>query len=122
MHAAPLVAHETLLFEFGGAQRHEPKQHVVGIAPEPHALRQSRAEAAAARAAVTFVAARQAELLDEIRVVLRQLGVVRIGTMQSARDKGLGIGLPGARRLMDEFAISSAVGTGTIVTMKKWVA
>ena len=36
--------------------------------------------------------------------------------------KGLGIGLPGARRLMDEFAIVSAIGTGTIVTMKKWVA
>ena len=36
--------------------------------------------------------------------------------------KGLGIGLPGARRLMDEFAITSTVGTGTIVTMKKWVA
>ena len=35
--------------------------------------------------------------------------------------KGLGIGLPGARRLMDEFAIASAVGTGTVVTMKKWV-
>ena len=36
--------------------------------------------------------------------------------------KGPGIGLPGARRLMDEFAIASTVGTGTIVTMKKWVA
>jgi len=36
--------------------------------------------------------------------------------------KGLGIGLPGARRLMDEFAIASVVGTGTVVTMKKWVA
>ncbi len=35
--------------------------------------------------------------------------------------KGLGIGLPGARRLMDEFAIASVIGTGTIVTMKKWV-
>ena len=35
--------------------------------------------------------------------------------------KGLGIGLPGARRLMDEFAIASAIGTGTIITMKKWV-
>ena len=35
--------------------------------------------------------------------------------------KGLGIGLPGARRLMDEFAIASAIGTGTTVTMKKWV-
>ena len=36
--------------------------------------------------------------------------------------KGLGIGLPGARRLMDEFAIVSTIGTGTTVTMKKWVA
>jgi serine/threonine-protein kinase RsbT len=34
--------------------------------------------------------------------------------------KGLGIGLPGARRLMDEFEIASEVGKGTTVTMKKW--
>jgi serine/threonine-protein kinase RsbT len=33
---------------------------------------------------------------------------------------GLGLGLPGARRLMDEFAIESRVGEGTVVTMKKW--
>ncbi|MBI4493271.1 MAG: anti-sigma regulatory factor [Chloroflexi bacterium] len=33
---------------------------------------------------------------------------------------GLGLGLPGARRLMDEFAITSEVGKGTTVTMKKW--
>jgi serine/threonine-protein kinase RsbT len=34
---------------------------------------------------------------------------------------GLGLGLPGARRLVDEFAIVSALGKGTTVTMKKWV-
>lgn len=34
--------------------------------------------------------------------------------------KGLGLGLPGARRLMDEFEIVSEVGRGTVVTMKKW--
>ena len=34
--------------------------------------------------------------------------------------KSLGLGLPGAKRLMDEFAIESAPGTGTTVTMKKW--
>ena len=34
--------------------------------------------------------------------------------------KGLGLGLPGARRLMDEFEITSEVGKGTTVTMKKW--
>ena len=33
-----------------------------------------------------------------------------------------GIGLPGARRLMDEFEIESVSGKGTTVRMKKWVA
>lgn len=33
---------------------------------------------------------------------------------------GLGLGLPGARRLMDEFEIRSEVGGGTTVTMTKW--
>mgnify|MGYP006140044449 CR=1 FL=1 len=32
----------------------------------------------------------------------------------------LGLGLPGARRLMDDFALDSEVGRGTTVTMKKW--
>lgn len=34
--------------------------------------------------------------------------------------KGLGIGLPGTKRLMDEFEIRSKIGNGTTVTMKKW--
>lgn len=33
----------------------------------------------------------------------------------------LGMGLPGARRLMDEFELSSTPGKGTTITMKKWV-
>jgi serine/threonine-protein kinase RsbT len=33
---------------------------------------------------------------------------------------GLGIGLPGVKRLMDEFAIASAPGRGTTVTTTKW--
>jgi serine/threonine-protein kinase RsbT len=37
-------------------------------------------------------------------------------------SKGIGLGLPGARRLMDEFEVDSKVGKGTTVTMKKWVA
>ena len=32
----------------------------------------------------------------------------------------LGIGLPGVRRLMDEFEITSQPNRGTIVTVKKW--
>ena len=35
--------------------------------------------------------------------------------------KGLGVGLPGAKWLMDEFDIESKVGVGTTVTMKKWL-
>ena len=32
----------------------------------------------------------------------------------------LGLGLPGVRRLMDEFQITSAPGRGTTVAVKKW--
>jgi serine/threonine-protein kinase RsbT len=35
-------------------------------------------------------------------------------------SRGMGLGLPGARRLMDDFEIVSEVGTGTTVTMVKW--
>jgi serine/threonine-protein kinase RsbT len=34
--------------------------------------------------------------------------------------RGLGLGLPGARRLMDEFEITSMPGAGTTVVMRKW--
>jgi serine/threonine-protein kinase RsbT len=33
---------------------------------------------------------------------------------------GLGLGLSGARRLVDEFAIDTAVGQGTSITVTKW--
>ncbi len=34
--------------------------------------------------------------------------------------KGLGLGLPGARRLMDEFDVDTELGRGTTITMLKW--
>jgi len=34
---------------------------------------------------------------------------------------GLGMGLPGARRLTDEMEINSAVGKGTQVVIRKWL-
>jgi len=34
--------------------------------------------------------------------------------------RSLGLGLPGAKRLMDEFEIASELGRGTTVTMTKW--
>lgn len=44
--------------------------------------------------------------------------------MQDGYSTGhsLGLGLPGAKRLMDDFEIVSEVGKGTTVTMKKWVS
>ncbi|OBI94933.1 anti-sigma regulatory factor [Mycobacterium sp. 1465703.0] len=35
--------------------------------------------------------------------------------------RGLGMGLPGARRLMDRLFVDSTLGQGTIIEMWKWV-
>lgn len=35
--------------------------------------------------------------------------------------RSLGVGLPGAKRVMDEFELVSAPGKGTTVTMRKWL-
>ncbi len=34
---------------------------------------------------------------------------------------GLGLGLPGARRLMDDMIVTSSPGRGTVVEMWKWI-
>ena len=36
--------------------------------------------------------------------------------------KGLGMGLPGSKRLMDDFQIKSQVGKGTTIKTRKWLA
>ena len=96
---------------------------------------------------LTFIAAAISEVArnivayakaGEIEISMVQRGSVT-GIVVVARDQGpgiadlqkalqdgystvasLGMGLPGARRLMDEFEIVSAPGRGTVVTMKKW--
>jgi serine/threonine-protein kinase RsbT len=60
-----------------------------------------------------------------IVVVARDQGPGIADIERAMRDgystgKSLGLGLPGARRLMDEFEITSIVGQGTTVTMRKW--
>jgi serine/threonine-protein kinase RsbT len=35
-------------------------------------------------------------------------------------SRGMGLGLPGVRRLMDELVVDSTVGAGTTVVMRKW--
>ncbi|GAA2096251.1 hypothetical protein GCM10009841_07930 [Microlunatus panaciterrae] len=69
------------------------------------------------------------ELLENprpgVRVVARDTGpgiedVDQAMAQGYSTYHGLGLGLPGARRLMDEFAVVSERGRGTTVTMTKW--
>jgi serine/threonine-protein kinase RsbT len=60
-----------------------------------------------------------------VRVLARDTGPGIADVEKALADgystyNGLGLGLPGARRLMDEFAIVSEIGRGTTVTMTKW--
>ena len=61
-----------------------------------------------------------------LRVVAQDSGPGILDPQLAMRDgystgNSLGMGLPGARRLMDDFALRSAPGQGTTVTMTKWV-
>jgi len=60
-----------------------------------------------------------------LRVVARDEGpgirdVEALARRGFTAGHGLGLGLPGARRLMDDFEVVSAPGEGTTVTMTKW--
>jgi serine/threonine-protein kinase RsbT len=60
-----------------------------------------------------------------IRVVARDQGPGIEDLERAMQDGyttggGLGLGLPGARRLVDDFTIDSAPGRGTTVTLVKW--
>jgi serine/threonine-protein kinase RsbT len=60
-----------------------------------------------------------------LRVVARDEGPGIADPDLALRDgwsttRSLGLGLPGARRLMDDFVLQTAVGVGTTVTMTKW--
>jgi serine/threonine-protein kinase RsbT len=62
---------------------------------------------------------------EGIRVVARDEGPGIADIERALQDGytsggGLGIGLPGARRLVDEFEIESAPSEGTTVTLVKW--
>jgi serine/threonine-protein kinase RsbT len=98
----------------------------------------------------TFIATAISELARNI-VAYAKRGEIALGVLENsskgprglqvvARDEGpgianvsralqggysssgsLGLGLPGVRRLMDEFEIVSQVGKGTTVSVKKWL-
>lgn len=49
------------------------------------------------------------------------LDVDEVLTPGFSTSRGLGMGLPGAKRLMDEFKLQSEKGKGTTVTITKWM-
>jgi len=62
---------------------------------------------------------------EGITIVARDVGPGIPDLREAMRDgystyHGLGLGLPGARRLMDQFDIVTEAGRGTTVTMTKW--
>jgi serine/threonine-protein kinase RsbT len=61
-----------------------------------------------------------------MEIVVRDAGPGIADVDRALRDgfssgTGLGMGLPGTRRLVDEMQIESVVGAGTTVTIRKWL-
>lgn len=60
----------------------------------------------------------------EVRSDDRGPGIADLGAAMRdgySTNGGLGAGLPGVKRLMDEFEIESAPGQGTVVVARKWM-
>jgi serine/threonine-protein kinase RsbT len=141
-HAA--VGHDEITME---VERRIPIQREEDIITARHEGRELSRVAGFAGSDPTMIAAAISEVVTNIfayagqgEIILslvRKLG--RQGIMIVARDDGpgiadielalrdgfstgnsLGLGLPGVRRLMDEFEIVSQPGHGTVVTMRKW--
>jgi serine/threonine-protein kinase RsbT len=60
-----------------------------------------------------------------LTIVAADSGPGIVDVEQALRDGystsgGLGLGLPGVKRLMDEFDVASSAGIGTTVTVTKW--
>jgi serine/threonine-protein kinase RsbT len=78
-----------------------------------------------ARTGVVAIQGIQASGRQGILVVASDHGPGIADIRQAMRDGfstsgSLGLGLPGVRRLMDEFDLQSRVGRGTTVAVKKW--
>lgn len=63
------------------------------------------------RTGIEIIARDQGPGIQDIELALRD---------GYSTSKSLGLGLPGARRVMDEFNIDSELGVGTTVTVRKW--
>ena len=66
----------------------------------------------AGRAGIEVVCEDQGPGIPDIELALRD---------GYSTSKSLGMGMSGAKRLMDEFEIQSEIGVGTTVTVRKWL-
>lgn len=75
---------------------------------------------------VLSVVRHRSDRSEGIQVVARDDGPGILDLELALKDgfstnRSLGLGLPGTRRLMDEFEIESRAGQGTRVTIRKWL-
>jgi serine/threonine-protein kinase RsbT len=68
--------------------------------------------AAEGRRGIEIIARDQGPGIKDVELALRD---------GYSTTKSLGLGLPGTRRVVDEFEIDSTLGKGTTVTVRKWV-
>ena len=81
--------------------------------------------ATGSRGEVMISEVRSGDMRTGLEVVVRDEGPGIADVNQALRDgytsgQGLGMGLPGTKRLMDEMTIDSVPGRGTTVTIRKW--
>jgi serine/threonine-protein kinase RsbT len=139
-----LGAHQVLMQEIAchlmladesdvGAARRRTREIAEEQGLPPNAV-EALATAVSEIARNVVVHARRGELLVGVVRNRDRVGVVAVARddgpgIQSMEDAmrdgystgdGLGLGLPSAQRLVDEFEIRSVVGQGTTVTLKKW--
>ena len=79
-----------------------------------------------ARPGEVALAVVQNDVRRGLEVVARDQGPGIADISQAMQDgfstsRSLGLGLPGSRRLMDEFRVQSKPGQGTTVIMRKWL-
>lgn len=67
--------------------------------------------AKATRQGIEIICADQGPGIADIALVMRD---------GYSTSRGMGMGLPGAKRLMDEFDLQSQEGKGTTITCRKW--
>ena len=124
-------------------------RHASDVFVARRKVRELGARVGLSEAAIAALATAASELARNI-VVHAGIGEILVGTLADssrhgvvviARDNGpgilditqamhdghstaagLGLGLPSARRLVDEFDIESTVGVGTTVTLRKWTS